>query len=222
LTQTVYGLVCDHDGIAAGEVLESGGAQGLRVRHAIWATPAGEVRREQPEEIPIDLDHDGRPRGQVVHLERTEAGLWAIGEVSGVGPSVSVCVSPGEVVEVPHDLFWSARRWGGPDTDGLIIDSLALTAFPASAGARPVTFFDGPLNERKSWPLNSFEKALLENAYESSLRRRSRDPITIHDPRPVELSWAGLREGDRAPVGLTRNALPSGLRTRPGQIISVR
>jgi hypothetical protein len=77
----VYGPLCDALGLASRqEVTETG--HGPLIKMVGWASPASEYRSVQPEQIPVDLDHDHKPVGQVVHLERSRAGmLWCVAHV---------------------------------------------------------------------------------------------------------------------------------------------
>lgn len=46
------------------------------------------------------------------------------------------------------DFDWSAERWGGAETGGLILRSVALTPGTARIAARPLTWFEGELDHR--------------------------------------------------------------------------
>ena len=130
--KTVHGVLADEFGHAS-----AGG------RH--WASPAADYLREQAPEILIDRDHSHRWVGEIVFLARHAGSLWGVGEVSDeVAEAVNVRVGA-RTVAVPTPLYWSATPRGGGD-DGLVLDSVSLTASPARVFPRPVAFLQGALD----------------------------------------------------------------------------
>ena len=185
-------------------------------------------------------NHDGRSVGEIVFLARNGSSLWAVGEVSDeVVEAVSVRVG-GRSVAVPTPLYWSASRIGDLDY-GFVLDSVALTASPASVDPRPVTFLDGRVDHRQAaqrWRsrLDRVEFELLERAAHTVAHRKRGDLITIaelDEPKLTKLGRGNLWvDADGELVGQTslRYAAdeyeperPRGaLRMRPAKIISVR
>jgi len=170
---TCWGLVCDELGHA-----RSGGRA--------WATPSLEVRSVQATRIGVDQHHDHREIGQVIHLERGRGGLWAVAEIDDtVKASVSVRVA-GELVDVPHDLFWSPERRGAGELGGIVFDWLSVTPWPARVAPRPLVFREGDAHLAASRSTDPFERDLLKRASEAKLTRHGH-PIVVHDqtPRPA-------------------------------------
>ena len=176
--KTVFGQLLSEDGLAYTQELVQGPTRPeLRTRG--WRTPAGGIRREQRPDIYVDREHDGRPVGRVVHLEKHDGDLWCVAEVDDtVSENVHVQVGD-DVVPVPHPLFFSAEAWRDEHDSDVVLRSVALTTNPARAGARPIRVMDGGLRERGSWHLTYWERQLLGGAYETRLRRRARSPLVV-------------------------------------------
>jgi hypothetical protein len=141
--------------------------------------------REQNPVIRVDRDHDHRWVGEVVFLARHGGRLLAVGEVDGVAEALNVRVG-GQTVAVPTPLYWSATRIIGSPDDGLLLDSVSLTASPASVHPRPVTFLEGSLDHRAAaqrWrsKLDRVEFTLLERAANARADRRRGDAILIDE-----------------------------------------
>lgn len=71
--------------------------RGPELRRRSYMTPAYETRRRQAARIPVDIDHDHRPRGQVIDLQLRGRYLWGICHTDGVaipGPFASIMRSP--------------------------------------------------------------------------------------------------------------------------------
>lgn len=207
------------------------------------ASPAAAYLHEQNPKIPIDRDHDHRWVGEIVFLGRDRFNLWAVGEVQeDVAEAVRVRVGE-RTVEVATPLYWSASRIGGPD-DGLVLDSVSLTASPASVDPRPVTFLQGALDHRQAaqrWRsrLDRAQFALLDAAANARADRQKGAPIAIHELTPPSDAMTKLRGGvwinrHGEPLGsISRRSAaddyghepgrpPGKLRMRPCTILSVR
>jgi hypothetical protein len=92
VVRTVYGVAVHHDGLAYDTVLTPGHDR-PQLRTRAWATPAREIRREQPTRLGIDREHDSRWVGEVCHLELRDEQLWVVGLVNDdVGPVTYVNV----------------------------------------------------------------------------------------------------------------------------------
>jgi HK97 family phage prohead protease len=210
---TVCGLLADQLGHAAKSVLEQGPDR-PELRLDAWATPAGQVAAVQADTIPVDLDHDRIPCGELVYLERSGGKLWAVAHVADrVQPAVRVRVG-GRQVSVATELYWSASTRGAQD---FAVESVALTATPARIAAHgyPVRFLPGQLDHRRApdrWPsLSRSQRGLLERAAVAHLDRIAHGgPIVVHD----------RDDHDQAPAGLaTRQARP--LETRSATTTAV-
>lgn len=228
MTQVVYGLLADKLGHAQDEILDGHDTHGRpRLRTRSWSTPAAHVRREQAPTIPVDIDH-GTRCGQLVHLEATGAGLFAVAEVADwVTPIVHVRVGD-ERVALETPFFWSASRLSTPDFDDVVIDSIALTSSPCRISAKPVTILPGGgldyigCTKRWSGQLERSARDLLEHAVRARRNRGPDDPIVVRDDTPLEIPWLRLREGDQAPRDLVSRELAHGLRRgQPGRILNV-
>jgi phage head maturation protease len=201
MRNTVFGILCDELGHAADELLEQGPSRpelGLRA----WATPAAEVRTVQAPRIPIDFNHDGRPIGELIYLERSAGNLWAVAHVDQrIRPAVSVEVG-GIATAVSTPFYFSASRIGTPDFRDVLIDSVALTELSARVAAQPVTFLSGMLDhrgaaDRHAWALkDGFTRDLLTRAAHAHLDRRRGDPICVNDPQPEHRA----RQSAAAPI----------------------
>jgi hypothetical protein len=181
--QTVYGVLASGDGLAYKTELEQGA---LRLRG--WSSPALRYRHVQDAEIPVDLEHDHRQVGRVVHLERDRYDrIHCVAHVSDdVSPVTRVQVGD-EIVGMETDLFWSASRLEDDQTGELVLDSVALTASPARLSATPVTFLPGQCDWSgawKRWQLRGYGKELLERACAVHPNRPKDAPIYIagNDP----------------------------------------
>ena len=133
--RTVYGVVADELGhaSAAGRHCSSPAADYLRVQ--------GPEIRSITITITAGSARSSSSRG-------TAGGLWAVGEVyDAVAEAVHVRVG-GRTVAVPIPLFWSREPDRRAD-DGLLLDSVSLTASPARVFPRPVRFLDGCLDHRR-------------------------------------------------------------------------
>jgi hypothetical protein len=224
---TIFGLAVDPLGISAKNELVQG-ERGPELRRRAWATPAAEFRRTQPAEIPVDRGHDGRPVGRVVHLERTNAGIWAVAEVE------DFISEPWDVVVGAEHVYWSPSVTFEPGGTDVELRSLALTAFPASVAARtrPLAIFPGPLRRRGSWSgLNHFTRALLERASETNYRKRWNEPTVVHDDEADAVEYVGAgnwrNRGELYSERRERESTftdPGGrpLRWRRGRILAVR
>lgn len=169
--QTVYGIVADEIGAAW-----DGGKR-------FWATPSTHVRTVQDGQIPIDQNHDGRPVGEVIDLQRHGGNIWCVGEVHDhVTASVSVRVGT-EVRAVPHDLFWSSSRIGDLEK-GFVFDSVTLTTSPARVISRPVVFRDGNAHMAAYTSHDRFERELLYRA-DAARSKRHGGPIIVRDQAGV-------------------------------------
>ena len=224
--RTVYGAIADPLGHAS-------------ARGRFWASPAANYLTEQPPRIPVDVDHSGRPVGEVVALMRHAGSLWAVGEVDDhVTETVQVRVGA-QTVAVPTPLYWSASRIGSPD-DGLVLVSAALTASPASVGVRrPVRFLDGRLDHRQAadrWRsrLDRVEHQMLTRAAHARADRQAGEAIVIaelDEPKLTRLGRSDLWIDESGePVGRIRRQVvlphekrpPGRLRIRPCTITAVR
>lgn len=178
MTYTVLGVLAD----------ELGHAHDPDQPGATWPGPADEYRDLQPDRIPIDLDHNGRPVGQVIHLERHRGNLWCVGEVDGAQPAVAVRVGD-DVVHVEDDLFWSAQRLGDVNGQNILLRSVAITWAPArvTAHSQPLLWFEGNLGDRGSWLLDKRRITghladLIERAAEARHDRcHHREGLPIYD-----------------------------------------
>jgi hypothetical protein len=157
-----------------------------------WSSPAHAYLRQQNPVIPVDRDHDHRWVGEVHYLARNGGRLWAVGEVTdAVAEAVNVRVGD-RTVAVSTPLYWSASRIGSAD-DGLVIDSVSLTASPALVCPNPVRFLEGSLDHRAAadrWRsrLDRPEYELLTRAANARADRkrdgRRDDPLVIAEPTP--------------------------------------
>jgi hypothetical protein len=162
---TVYGIVCDELGHA-------------RNGRRAWATPAAEVRSSQ-DPIPVDRDHDHRWVGEVIQMERAHGNLVAVAHVADDVATVPVRVGE-ELRHVQAPMFWSATRIGGGEA-GILITSLALTAFPARVAATPVTFRAGDIALAAYRASDRTERELLRRAADAHRTRRAGDPVYVRD-----------------------------------------
>lgn len=214
MTQTVYGILCDRDGLASTTVLEQGPLR-PELRFKAWATASSEIRPVQAARIPVDRDHNGIGRGELVYLERDRHGrLWAVGHVDDrVSASVDVRVGD-RSVSLEHDLFWSVRR--SPFPSDIVIDSVALTAASARITPQPVKFMPGSLDYRRQppsgWKLDPDERALLQRACEAHRARRRGDPLIVHDVTPSAEHHNGLAVRTAPPLEI-RSAEQVGVST---------
>lgn len=169
---TIAGIVADELGVAFDPATP----------RLAWRSPCSGFRSVQAREIPVDFEHDGRPVGQVVHLERTRSSLWAVAEVDA-RPVIDVRVAD-ELIETPVELYLSAQRVGADDD--LVLLGLGLTRSPARIGARatPPHWYPGELSNRSSWQFpNEFQRKLITRAAEAKRGRHGR-PIVVHDDQP--------------------------------------
>ena len=132
------------------------------------------------------------------------------------------------------------NRRGGPSYDGLVIDSVSLTASPALVCPNPVRFLEGSLDHRADrWRsrLDRPEYELLTRAANARADRkwdgRRDDPLVIAE-RTGQVTRLGRRGGwidemgERLPNFSHRAADPYGRRPegewrmRPCAILSVR
>jgi len=209
MRHTVVGILCD----------EIGAAYDPMQRTRLWTTPAGEIRREQADWIPVDREHDHQWVGQVVHLERHAGRLWCVVEVDAE-PFVSVRVGD-EIVRVSAPHYWSAERVSTPDDRDVILRSMALTTSPARIAAQPLLWFDGGLDDRGSWLLDKRRLdghlgGLVTRAAET--RHRS-GPLIVHDDQPLH---PGARADRPLASGLMlRDDQPGGLWHRMAERVDV-
>jgi hypothetical protein len=193
-------------------------------RNRTWATPATEVRRVQAARIPVDLDHNHRPVGEVVHLERVASGaLFAVAHVD-------------ERVDPERPTYWSAASTSDPDGGDVEIEWLSLTFSPAALGLSPLKILDGKIDhravvERWSWrdQLTRNERELITRAAHSHLDRGRGEPLVVHDGEldrsrdgldPREKYVALAEQADAITHGV--GGPPGKLRYRPGRILNVR
>ena len=119
-------------------------------------------------------DHEHRWVGEIA-TSREKGAIAGGGEVSdGVTEAVNVRVG-NRTVAVSTPLYWSASRIGGAE-DGLVIDSVSLTASPARVYPSPVTLPRRRLDHREAaerWRsrLDRDEYALLERAANARAER---------------------------------------------------
>ena len=203
---TVIGVLATEDGVAHDPTSH---------RRA-WATRSSDIRASQASRIPVDLEHDGQPVGEVIHLERDRHGsLWAVAQVDAA-PTVAVRVG-NDIVDVPTELYFSLSRT--PFDEDILIRSVALTSRPARISARPVTWYPGGLVEHVGWHIPWQQRDLIHRANESRYTRH-RGSLVIHDTRPAVLATRvtdGLYlDDDGEPVPLGGPWLH-----RPGRILSV-
>jgi hypothetical protein len=160
-----------------------------------WSTRASEVRCEQPSRIPVDVEHDRRAVGRVVHLERRDGSVIAVAEVDA-DPFVNVAVGD-EVIPVETDWYWSAERHSTPSGEDVVFRALSLTRNPARVNAQPLTWYEGGLGERINWRLGfgSPEAGLLTRAAEARYARRRLEPLVIHDERRPAGGAYKVRDG---------------------------
>jgi hypothetical protein len=230
MTQTVYGILADKLGHASSEVLEQG-ADRPELRRRAWSTP-GDAVVAVDEHLPIDLDHNGIEVGEVTYLERRDGSIWCVGQISDTVQAAVDVVVGDQVVSVDHDLYWSPTRVGDPDSHGLGITSVSLTASPARVNPQPVTILPGELSYRgaeQRWNLRAggYELELLERAAAAhGYRRRHRGPLVISehvDPRlyeratPAEIADVLEEQAMRRPVGPLRYSTPT-----KGSVLDVR
>jgi hypothetical protein len=223
--KTVYGRLADELGHSS-------------ARGRFSASPAGDYLREQNPVIPIDRDHNHRWVGEILFLARHAGSLWAVGEVDNSVTEVVNVRLGGRTVAVPTPLYFSASRIGGGD-DGLALDSVALTASPASIAPRPVAFLQGGLDHRQAadrWRsrLDRVEHDLLTRAAHARADRQRGAAIVISEMDKPKLTRLGRSDfwidESGEPVGrMRRQAVlpdegrpPGVLRIRPCRIVSVR
>lgn len=175
MRHTVIGILADREGFAYNP----------EARTRAWSTPAAEIKPVQDPTIPVDRDHDGRPVGRVVHLEHAHGSLWCVAEVD-TEPHVLVRVGA-DTLKAETPLYFSAERWGGPEIGGLLLRSVALTPSPARISARPLTWFEGGLDQRGSWKLEHPLKGLVARAAEADFTRHGR-PLVVHDDADPNLA----------------------------------
>lgn len=213
MMNTVFGELFTADGLATTQVLVQGPSR-PEVRRHHWASPASELRAIQAEHVPIDLSHDGRPRGELVHLERRHGRVFAVGHID-TDVTATTAVRVGDhTVHLETDLFWSAERRSTEDFRDLILDSVALVPATARLSAQPVTILPGALDHRaapRRWNLPSgYPRDLLERAATSYCDRRLEGggPLVVHDDH---------RGSAPATTALTRNTIE----TRSAEVADV-
>jgi hypothetical protein len=136
--------VASADGIGATSWLEPGSRrQGhpTLCRGGYWS-PSNNYVAEQPERIPLDIAHDGKPVGEVTYLERAERGLFA------------VCTAPAAVVECFDPLYLSddiEGRYSDNEFNVIVLYSVGLVPRSASVGKWPAAVIDADLDKR-DWP----------------------------------------------------------------------
>jgi HK97 family phage prohead protease len=185
--RTVYGRVVDSLGHAGRPQLEQGAGR-PELRYSSWAHPASEFRSVQPPKIAVDWAHDRNQLGEVIHLERSSRGLWAVAHLRHwVQPVVAVKVGT-EVRSVDTPLFWSAMCNSTLDGRDIELLSIGLTPSPAQIVTEPVRFLDGDLNYRRElpsgWRVSGYERELLERAAVACADRRRGEPIIVHNLDP--------------------------------------
>jgi hypothetical protein len=179
---TAFGVLADELGHAASEVLTQGPYR-PELRRRAWASPALQYRSVQDAVIPVDLNHDGWPVGQLVYLERARGRLWAVAHLQEhVTPAVQVRVA-GETVSVEHPLYWSASRFEDEEDGSLLLESVALTPRTARVMAQPVKIVHGTLDYpgvTARWQLEPSDAGLLERAVQAR-RERPDGALIVHD-----------------------------------------
>jgi hypothetical protein len=222
--KTLVAPILDQLGLSKGTNFEQG-ENGPTLRTRTHATPAGEVRRRQPERIPVDVGHDENPVGEVIYLERVANGaLW--------------CVAHAAVDPAPwlHPLFWSAVSESDAATGGdVLIRGASITTSPRQLGLSPLVFLPGRLDHRRApdrWSgLDTFRRGLLERAAAYHLGRERGEPLIVVDPS-TETTTRGLHpterfqlledEAERVADWYAVGGPPGKLRYRPSRILSIR
>lgn len=213
----VIGLVATPDGLAADFTRDRGA----------WSSPADEYRTIQPRHIPVDLNHDGNKVGEVIHLEQTPAGIWAVAQLDIGEPCVRVKIGR-DVIELKGEAtYFSATKSADLDDRDIELLSVAVVHRTARLGAGALRWYAGDLYERGSWVLDSFVRGLLDRATETShTRHNGPHRIRRHQATPTYTRVAGdlwLDErGEPVPrnQGWTDSYGP--LHIRPSKIIGVR
>lgn len=205
--KTVFGIFASQDGLAWTQELEQGALR-PELRFKAWSSPASEYRTVQPARVIVDQEHDGVPVGEVVHLEHGPGGnAWCVAHVDdAIVPEVRVKLGPGNVVSVPHDLYWSAQRRETPG--GLELMAMSLTTSPARLGARtqPVVFLPGQLDHRSAWKRwnlqYGYRRDLLERAANGYWERRfaGGGPIVVHHRDDAQPPALELRRTSRVEI----------------------
>jgi hypothetical protein len=150
----------------------------------------------QPARIPVDVGHDGRPVGRVVHLERSGGGsVWAVAEIDDdvelLGRSFSAHVTRAD----------GDSRW--------VIDSLALTDDPAMVGVGVVRIVGPAPDEAALLRLRARGHDHLAGMLQRAAARREGEPLVIDGGQPAP---ALMLRGGAAWVGDGLIGLPA----RPG------
>lgn len=168
-----FGPVLDQYGMGSRRRFSTDPADFLRpVRRTCWATPASEVRSQQPPSIGVNVNHARANVGQVVYLERSHGYLWAVAHV------------PDWIEPADASRFWSAEVDCQRDGSDIEITALGIVERSAQIGLRPITVLRGQLDHHgatERWTLDPSQQALLQRAADSHLDRRYGQPLIVHD-----------------------------------------
>jgi hypothetical protein len=199
VTLVVVGQLLDREGLARRiDVLG---------RTRAWATRPGELRRTQPLEVPVNVDHVGAAVGRVLDLERNASGLWAVAEVTRNLPML--------FGRAP--LYFSAETTAvrdGVDHTDVEVVGVALVERSAQTGLSPVEVYVGDLRSRHGWAVSPLLRRRLDRAYERriAVECRSAGGLVLHDEGPLATSSARHRDvdpvDDRPPPGRLRFSKP--------------
>jgi hypothetical protein len=153
------------------------------VRRECWTTPSGDVNVSQLAWIPLRLNgHDGAVVGQCLHLHRDLSGrLWGVFDTASPIPDGELYVSVETRADGPAD---------GPQTNVEVVGG-ALVTRTAQTNLAKARYLDGELanaEAREAWRLSDIERHVIDTAVATVRnRRRSRDPIEVHDDAPPEV-----------------------------------
>jgi len=213
MTVTIHGVIADKTGHClwheyGPEILNGYISPRCETRFAAY--PADDYDDVQPAHLPVQIDHDGQRRGEVIYLERAHDQLYG----------VAVIDRPYE----PEDFdgtrhYWSSTTAQHPGQP-LRMTELSLTEHPASVALPPVHVIPGDIRYR-GWSYG--QPHLIRRAVDEGRRRRP-GPLRIaepHAPRVVERIAPRTVPASGPTMLVDGHVIP--LEIRPGgRILSVR
>ena len=177
MTITVIGVACDSLGLctnrSSGWIDKSRNIAYENVEH--YATPSSAFHVTKDHLI-VDWGHDGKPIGQVAHLELDHGNLWAVAEID-----VERC--GGIAADLTsQSVYWSPASIDTRSAHGVDAELLALglTPSPATNALPAVTLFAGDL-ERVTRLASGRLLPRLVRALEARRHRHRGEPLRILD-----------------------------------------